>query len=659
MTAATTTQVTGRVAFPNDVSVIGGQVEFLLTSYDTDAGSDVTIVHDAVLADIDASGDIDISLWPNGDGSRGTQYRVTVIVPNIPRAKRIALGSITVPETGPVDLNDLLDAGPATFATEDIMAVGPGTAGVDRIAALQAAFAYTIANKIKLIVRGDQQVTGENGSLTPNGECNCEFIDASLTWIGSDVTTLTEVLENPTGTTELEGSGNYVLFDTKGCTGSAFSGSLTVIGSTPGGMTLAQAANIPANLVGITCSDGTSARLTWDKLIIQGCGFALWQGDQRGSGQTVLPTTRWTGKELRIQFCLTPLADGNNGNGWNEFRFANYDIARSGPVEIRSDWGGGPLFIKGPRFDADVDVETQTLAITAGSTSATLSAELDALSVGDVIAIEGGNDNLDDTDVLSHTTRVSAISGTAVTLETAPMNTDASARFIVVRTGVLASSASFFPEMVYLEGQTNYGILVRDGGKVSKNVIIEVSNGEYGARNNAAVNIVGITATELTATLHQRSGPTNTNLRTFAAVATLFDGTNYGEGSINITAQNPKADFTKFSLISGVRAESDLDVTYSSNPGVPAALRNDRVSYPDGVQWYQVLNHGPALEGRLHTATSYPSVGANLRTSGETDMTSVTGTGTCGAPSLGVVTKAAGAAHGTRASARARLASGC
>lgn len=526
---------------------------------------------------------------------------------------------------------------PASYVVYPEM-FGPTSTPAERVTAFQAAFDFCVSNGFAGRSSGLYEI---DGTITFNGQISWDWGDTELKWVGADVTDLTEVMYRPQGGTEQEPSGKYVLLDTKGGTGSVCTGSLKITGSTPGGMTIAQAANIPANLVGVTASTGSSAGIVWGRLEVQGCGHGLWQGDQRGNGSPILPYTRWSGQSLKITFCLEAMSDGRGGNGFDEFTWQNIEIARCGMVNIVSNYTGGPIFLKGPRFSASNDVETPTLAVTAGSTSATLSAALTGLTVGTVLSVEGARDNGDGSKAIAHVSRVSAVSGTSVTLETAPDNTVAAARIIVARTGLLVSAASVRSSLLYIEGQTDAGVILKDGGKISGG-LLEVSDGEYGSRYGHGVFVGGISANECTATLHQRSGKNNDNLKTMVAIGTLSDDPSYGECTVNITAQHAKNDFTKFDMIGGVRPESDHSAGYRTDPGVPMGLKNLLVSYPDGFQAYEVFAHGPASEAKLTTGNSFDALSANLRDSGNTDMTGVIGTGSCGSPSSGVVVKTAG-----------------
>lgn len=104
-----TTNVTGFIVLPNDTVRAGSKVIFTMTGFDTDAVDNATVMPIPVEADIAADGSIDVDLWPNPDGVRSRQYKVTFSIYNGNRPILIDGGVIYVPATGgPYDLNDLL-----------------------------------------------------------------------------------------------------------------------------------------------------------------------------------------------------------------------------------------------------------------------------------------------------------------------------------------------------------------------------------------------------------------------------------------------------------------------------------------------------------------------------------------------------------------------
>jgi len=111
--ALTVIQITGRVTAADDTNLANTQIEFVLTGFDTDNVNDVTVVPTPIYADVDSSGDIDVSLYPNEDSERTRYYQVTSVVKTADKTARYSLGIIELPTTaGPHDLNDLLRVDP-------------------------------------------------------------------------------------------------------------------------------------------------------------------------------------------------------------------------------------------------------------------------------------------------------------------------------------------------------------------------------------------------------------------------------------------------------------------------------------------------------------------------------------------------------------------
>lgn len=109
MTAIPQTTVNGRVVQPNDANPVSGVVRFTLSERDNNTAADAVVLNTPIDAQIDENtGDISVSLFPNGQGGYGTHYDVTATVYVGGVATNITLGEIVVPDSGPVDLNDLL-----------------------------------------------------------------------------------------------------------------------------------------------------------------------------------------------------------------------------------------------------------------------------------------------------------------------------------------------------------------------------------------------------------------------------------------------------------------------------------------------------------------------------------------------------------------------
>lgn len=638
----TTTPITGTILLPNGDVPAGGVVEFVLSNFDTVAGEDTTIVPQDVVADIDGSGDISVSLWANAEGTRLTRYVVTVILSSSRGGVRIKLGEISVPTTGTHDLNDLL-AIPLPVA--DRAVVRPqdfGDIKIDASAAWNAAWHYA----------GFYGVPGESWGVLPcagairlDGKTSWNFHNTELHWTGTDVTDLTPVLHNPDGTTEAEPSGKYTFVDTKGASGSSWRGALAVVGSFPGNMQMANTLVIPKNGVGMTCSEGFCSRVTFDKIEVRGFGRGLFQGEQRGLGSKVLPYTRWTGNELLVRFCDVGIEDGRGGNGLDEFHVRNVELSRNNTHYIvQTNTILGNLFLKGKRWPQDAEAATAT---TDGTTDVVLSADvLDGddntlIEVGMKIAIEGASWNYEESKAQAHVSRISAWNAATktLTLETPPPVDVTDAAIIFNPPAGTIERAELILDHLYSEMANDVPALLLQGGRLTC-PSMKAGDGTFDSRYGCLVADMGLSETSIRGELHQRSGPGNDNLRCLVGVATRYNGTLGKACNIRLVSKHSMDAFS-FPIVAGIQPESDHVSAAASVPGVPGIdQQNIVVEYPEGDQAYRVLTHGPAHPQLLTTGVDIYTLGANLRAA--EDMTGITGSGACGAPSGGVVAKTAG-----------------
>ena len=181
---------------------------------------------------------------------------------------------------GPLDLPGWLPVTPVTpeHFSNDISG--------DATEALNAALQFSAEFDVQGRSSGDYRISG---TLTPSGPYSWDWGNTQLIWTGTDVTTLTEVMFNPNGSTTPQPSGKYVLFDTAHSTGATNAGLLRIRGSSPGTMSVPNRNTIPRDLIGITAREGFSSDMIWEGLSIFGCGHGLWQGDQRGQDPNILP----------------------------------------------------------------------------------------------------------------------------------------------------------------------------------------------------------------------------------------------------------------------------------------------------------------------------------------------------------------------------------
>lgn len=149
--AITQTKVTGRISFADDTNPSSGVVEFTLSGFDTFATTDAVVIGAARSAMISPStGEIDIDLFPNGDGGYGTHYVVRAIVYTDGTSTTHNLGFVTVPQSGPVDLNDILQVNtPAEPTTSEYAALLSSSVAAAEASALAAAAAVQTGTVIK------------------------------------------------------------------------------------------------------------------------------------------------------------------------------------------------------------------------------------------------------------------------------------------------------------------------------------------------------------------------------------------------------------------------------------------------------------------------------------------------------------------------------
>jgi hypothetical protein len=107
--ALTTVNITGTFNLPDATWTDYAQAEFLVSGYDTDTE---VVVPSVIKSNLSSTGALDVDLWANDDGLRGTVYRVHVnIYTNNSYAtlvKSVDFGNIQV--TSAADIATLLDA---------------------------------------------------------------------------------------------------------------------------------------------------------------------------------------------------------------------------------------------------------------------------------------------------------------------------------------------------------------------------------------------------------------------------------------------------------------------------------------------------------------------------------------------------------------------
>ncbi len=477
------------------------------------------------------------------------------------------------------------------------------------------------------------------GTLAPGGQYNWDWGNTQINWGGGDVTALTQVLYNPLGSTEPQPSGKYVIFDTNGCEGSINTGLLRIRGVSIGKMTMYQRSLIPSNLVAITASEGSSADMIWDGLSILGCGHGLWQGDQRGSAQNILPYTRWSVRFLLIKFCLVAINGGSSGNSFDDGNWNNIRLTRNqNNGTIRTDFVCNSIFLNGLNFKNDI--ETPTITTSAGSTLAMLSVGTPYVKTGDVICIEDGNLDLSGTTPIPFVTRIAERNGTILTLESAPDRTISGLNFIVNPPSFLMTNASLIAQHVYAEECHDTPINLLNESVIECQSL-KFSNGIIAARYNAPLAITGIRDTAVIANLHDRS-VNNDKLKSIVGVSNLDDGSgNGGSSLIELTARTKRDVWVNSVPVRVINLESDHLGGLTNTEGASGDGYNVVVQGSDGRTQYMIGHLGTKEAYNVGRAGGF-EVGPNLRA--EETMTGIERTGGCQASSGGAAVKSAGSA---------------
>jgi hypothetical protein len=243
-------------------------------------------------------------------------------------------------------------------------AVGDG-AELDTLA-IQRWFAFGVAKGCRLNANG---VYAVNETISPAGRfnlvCGPDFRlkfdkDGSYTRV-----------KRSNGAGGFEDGDKSVAFDIRGCNQSSVAGRFWITCHVPSSMTLAQRANIPADLVAITSSaSGSASEIAWDALVIQGFGHGFFQDTMAGASPNILPYTRMTVGFLFIQFCLQAMESGASGNGFDDLWINVIRIARcAGQNRIQAtDFNVGSLFHLGLDHVAAMAGPLIAGAIGAGAT---------------------------------------------------------------------------------------------------------------------------------------------------------------------------------------------------------------------------------------------------------------------------------------------------
>lgn len=375
-----------------------------------------------------------------------------------------------------------------------------------------------------------------SGTLTPGGRYAWDWGNTRLMWGNVSTTDLTEVFYNPKGSSTAQPSGKYVLFDTADCTAASNLGILTIIGVNPGNMRLANRSKINPNVIAITASKNSSADMTWGTLIITGCGYGLFQGDQRGTARpNILPYTRWKIQYLRIQMSIVPFESGFEGDGFDDLVIDEFRTTQvCGQSAVRSsELGGGVAFLNG--LAPDKDMEPGTIATTANSTTAILSEVNPDLKVGHVIVIGRtsslfGGANLSKSGTpLYFATRIKAIDGTKITLERAAEATTSDVDYYAEPPEVLVQVGNWRFQQTFVEEIHKQGIrLFNRSGLFG---LVKISNGDYSSLYDCGYLITADCTIDVT--LHEKGANCN-EVKSIVGVGSYRNSTDYSAAKVRI-----------------------------------------------------------------------------------------------------------------------------
>ncbi len=511
------------------------------------------------------------------------------------------------------------------------------TGVVDSTAAFNAAMQFAVASKRPGRSSGIYKMSG---TLTPGGRYVWDWGDTQLNWAaaansGATITGFTEIMENPTGSATPQGSGKRVLFNTAGCTDSVNAGVLTITGATVPNMRLANRSAVNAAVVAISAASGSSGNIVWSKLMIFGCGHALWQGDQRGTAPNILPYTRWVLDYLHIQYCLQPIVSGQSGNGLDDMWISNLRMTRNAGTSIvrGTDLSGGIAFLNGLAPSDAQDYEAQTIATTAASAAVTLSADNAGIVVGTVLAIDAAGLNKAG-GAITLVAKVTAKAGTAVTLDKPVPVTAAAARFACNPPEMLLQTSSWHFARTYLEELHLNAMRLADEAAVYGGV--KVSNGDLSGYYDCGILLQNNSRAEIS--LHEKSA-NNAKLRAVVGVASTRTGALY---STNCALVSVPTDFVTATVNSDplmivtlaaadlpAGADADASAEHNGNLVLSASFTDGVRHYQRGGTWGAGVAWAPGQSGALELGP------AAL-------ITAATASGNCSAPAGGTSVKTAG-----------------
>lgn len=541
---------------------------------------------------------------------------------------------------------DLQNAGSQHIDVAPWWSVTPDMWGADNTGStvctteFNAAMQYAVANNVPGYSNGIYLL---DGTLAPGGEYSWDWQITTLRFYGVTAADLTDVMYNPS-TGSYSDSGKGVCFDTKDCGSSRNNGSLTIAVSAPGNMRLASRASIPADVVAITASEGSSADIVWSHLFIIGADHGLYQGSMSGTAANMLPYTRWTFDYLQIQFCTVAMESGSGGNGFDDMWLSNLRITRCGGTStIRAtDLHGGIAFINGLGPGGSQDAESQTISTTAGSTSATLSADNTDIIVGTVLVIDGAGSDKAGT-AMYHTTRVAAKTGTAITLESAAEKTVAGATFVCNPPRILMQTSSWTFQQTYLEECHQQPMELYSRSRITGQ--IKVSNGDCSSLYKCGILLNDDSSADIS--LHEKS-TANQNVGAVVGVFSQRNGASYNSNYARVkgpriySEASVNSDWVKIvTAVSGdLLGGWGTDASGEHNPNLRLIGE-----YMDRTVEFQ--RHGYALDGSTRVERTLPAFittgNGGLETTGAVLISAASGYGgNCSDPSGGSSSKTSG-----------------
>jgi len=107
--ALVTVNVTGNITLPDGSDATGAILTFTLSQSDYDQTSNYAVPGSSVSVTLGSGGALDIDLWPNDRGTKGTYYEVFATwVNDSNRAVQVKMGTIQPVSVGTNDIADLL-----------------------------------------------------------------------------------------------------------------------------------------------------------------------------------------------------------------------------------------------------------------------------------------------------------------------------------------------------------------------------------------------------------------------------------------------------------------------------------------------------------------------------------------------------------------------